>query len=95
MPEAQAKALELGLINRVAPTDKLIEEAEKLTSSLAQGPTLAFEKAKRLVHQSLDNSLQEQFDVERAAIIKSFVSQDFMIGAMAFISKQKPKFEGK
>ena len=89
------QALKYGMINHVVSADNLSDHAEKLANKLAHGPTLAYEKAKKLVHQTLNNSLEEQFEIERPAVLTSFATEDFKAGVMAFIQKEKPHFTGK
>lgn len=92
--DAQA-ALQLGLINRVVPAADLRSEALAMAQHLAQGPTLAYGRLKRLLRQSFDRDLPAQLDAERAAFVASTATADFKEGVSAFRAKRPPKFEGR
>src|SRR5215471_19494550 len=40
-----------GLVNRCVPNDQLLDTVRAMAGSVAQGPTLAFQTSKRLVHR--------------------------------------------
>lgn len=90
-----AKALELGLINSVAPADSLGAEAIKLAQKLASGPTLAYARTKELIDQSFENDLSTQLEAERRNFVASTATADFKEGVMAFVEKRKPDFKGE
>src|SRR5207247_11054387 len=45
------KALELGIVNRVVPADKLAEETYALAHQIADGPQIPIRMIKRMVNQ--------------------------------------------
>ena len=47
------KAMELGLLNRVLPADKLTEFSMAWARTLAAGPTLAYALTKRAVNKAI------------------------------------------
>jgi 2-(1,2-epoxy-1,2-dihydrophenyl)acetyl-CoA isomerase len=59
------KAREFGLVNWVVPRDGLAGATMAMARRLADGPTLALGRAKRLIRSSLDNSWDEQSHRER------------------------------
>jgi 2-(1,2-epoxy-1,2-dihydrophenyl)acetyl-CoA isomerase len=88
------KALEWGLINRVAGDNELMGEALKVANQLAEGPaSLAITRS--LYWQSPLKTYEEQLDLERAAQEKAGKTQDFMEGVGAFLQKRQAKFTGK
>ena len=88
------KALEWGLINRVAGDNELMEEAMKLANQLAEGPaSLAITRS--LYWQSPLNSYEEQLDLERASQERAGKTEDFREGVGAFLQKRPAKFSGK
>jgi len=88
------RALELGLINRVVPKVELATETQKLVARLAQGPTAAYGRTKRLINDSLNHSLAEQLLAEQECFVASSATADFAEGVNAFVAKRKPKFIG-
>jgi 2-(1,2-epoxy-1,2-dihydrophenyl)acetyl-CoA isomerase len=88
------KALEWGLINRVVEDSQLIEETQKIAQSLAEGP-MSIGLIRSLMTESIDNSYEEQLNMERQLQRKAGRSTDFTEGVMAFAQKRPAKFSGK
>jgi len=89
------RALDLGLINRVVPADRLADEAMALATKLASGPTLAYARTKALIDQSFENDLATQLEAERANFVASTATADFKEGVAAFVGKRRPEFKGE
>ena len=60
------KALDWGLINRVAADDAFAAESDALLERLANGPTLAYAGAKRQLNHWLYGRMAEQLEFEAA-----------------------------
>jgi 2-(1,2-epoxy-1,2-dihydrophenyl)acetyl-CoA isomerase len=90
-----AEALEWGLVNRVHPDAEFAGAVSGLARELAQGPTLAFGRAKLLFHQSTQESLETQMELEAQAIAASGHTEDFRNGVVAFAKKQPPTYRGR
>jgi 2-(1,2-epoxy-1,2-dihydrophenyl)acetyl-CoA isomerase len=88
-------ALEMGLVNRVVPEDELAEETEKLAVKLANSPTKALGNIKRLLNQSLHNTLTEQLRAETMSFAECVMTEDHVEGVNAFVEKRKPVFKGR
>jgi len=73
-------ALSLGLVNRVVPADKLIEEVEALARRIAKGPALAYASVKRLVHQATTAPLDVLLEAERNRWVAAAAIADFQRG---------------
>ncbi|WP_074407548.1 enoyl-CoA hydratase-related protein [Aquimarina megaterium] len=89
------EAEQLGMIYKIFETETFEEEVTKLASKLAQMPTKALGLTKRLLNQSLVNTLEEQLVIESDLQIESAESEDYAEGVNAFIEKRKPIFKGK
>lgn len=89
------EALRLGLVNRVVPAETLEAEVSALANRLAQGPTLAYGKLKRLMRESFQNTLEAQLEAERTQFMASAQTADFKEALDAFLSKRKPNFKGE
>jgi 2-(1,2-epoxy-1,2-dihydrophenyl)acetyl-CoA isomerase len=89
-----AKALEWGLINYVHPDDRLLDEATALVQRLAAGPTRSYAGSKqalnRMLYPDLDGQLTLEADLQHALAR----TRDFQEGALAFIEKREPAFQG-
>lgn len=89
-----ARALELGLVNRVVPAGTLEASAMDMARRLANGPATALGTAKRLVYAAQNATLHEQLDAEKASFISASRSDDFKEGVSAFFEKRAPRFGG-
>jgi 2-(1,2-epoxy-1,2-dihydrophenyl)acetyl-CoA isomerase len=89
------EAMEWGLINRVHPDAEFPAAVGALARELAQGPTLAFGRAKLLFHQSTQESLETQMELEAQAIAACGHTEDFKNGVTAFARKQAVSFKGR
>jgi 2-(1,2-epoxy-1,2-dihydrophenyl)acetyl-CoA isomerase len=88
------QALSWGLINRVVPDDRLLEEARVLAVKMAAGPTLSYAGTKRQLNNWLYARMDEQLELEARIQQEMADSGDFVEGAMAFAQKRPPRFGG-
>lgn len=89
------EALDIGFVNYVVPEAGLKQAADKLVQHLANGPTLAYAKAKHLLWSGQDRDFDGQLEAEKDAFANSTMTEDFVEGVMSFITKKKPEFKGK
>ena len=86
-----AEALEWGLVTQVVPDDQLTEASEALAAQLAAGPSRAFAAAKRLLHTSFEETL-EQHLAREAETIAAASQLDGVEGVRAFVEKRQAVF---
>lgn len=89
------KALEWGLIARVAEDEHLASEAVAVATSLAQGPTVALGLIRKLARDAEQSSLSDALKAERDAQRDAGRTEDFKTAVVTFLQKQQPRFEGK
>src|SRR5712692_6799453 len=94
-PVPAARALELGLVNRVAPTDQLLPAARELALKLAQLPTKAIGQAKRQLNLALSGGLEAVLEEEASGQAMAAQTYDHQEGVKAFREKRDPKFLGR
>ena len=90
-----ARALDMGLVNRVAADGEVLAQAQALAARLAQGPGIATGMIRKQVAFALENDLEAVLDLERANQSKAGHTADFMEAVRAFGEKRMPRFNGK
>jgi len=90
------EAYNRGLLNKVVPQDKVLEEAKALAKRLADGAPLAQREIMKAVRLGLETNIREGvLVIERAASKALQFSEDFKEGSRAFLEKRKPVFKGR
>jgi enoyl-CoA hydratase/carnithine racemase len=89
-----ARALELGLINRVVPAGQEVDEALVLANRMAENGPLAVRTVKRLVRRSTTQGGDAGWP-RPSEIGAVFGSKDALEGAQAFAEKRAPRFVGQ
>ena len=89
------EALLHGLINKVVPNERYLEEAMSLAAEIAERAPLAVRMGKEAVNKAFELSLSEGLEAERRAFYMLFASQDQKEGMQAFIEKRKAEWKGK
>ena len=89
------EALNFGLINRVVPVERYLEEAVKLATEIAARPPIAIQLAKQLINHAFDSHLSEGLIAEKQAFILLFTTEDQKEGMAAFLEKRTPEWKGR
>ena len=89
-----ADAEKMGMIYKVAEDANLQTEAMAVATTLAQMPTIGIGLTKRLLNQSMNNTLEEQLMLEAKIQVLAATSNDHKEGIMAFLEKRKANFQG-
>jgi enoyl-CoA hydratase/carnithine racemase len=90
-----AEAERSGLVSRVVPADKLIEEALATARKIAGLSPVSVMLTKELVNAALETTLTEGVKLERRLFHSMFALQDQKEGMAAFVEKRKPAFKGR
>ena len=90
-----AEAERAGLVSRVVPADKLLEEALAAAAKIAAQSPLAVMMNKELVNAAFETTLATGVNMERRLFHSLFAFEDQKEGMAAFIDKRKPEFKGR
>ena len=89
------EALELGIVNRVVPHERLMEETLALAERIASRSPLAIRMMKRAVYQAQTSTLRAHLDYISSQVALLSETSDHKEAARAFLEKRKPEFTGK
>jgi 2-(1,2-epoxy-1,2-dihydrophenyl)acetyl-CoA isomerase len=81
-----------GLVTRQVDDSELRAESMALAGKLAAGPSLAYGRARNLVRDAWDNTLETHMRLETEVIAELAHSHDAREGIRAFLEKRKPAF---
>lgn len=90
-----AEALQFGMVNRVVPANRWLEEALALAEEIANRAPLAVQLGKEAVNQAHELSLTQGLKAERRLFYSLFATQDQKEGMAAFLQKRKPDWKGQ
>ncbi|HZT52537.1 MAG TPA: enoyl-CoA hydratase [Stellaceae bacterium] len=90
-----AEAERSGLVSRIVPNDKLIEEAVKIAAQIATLSRPSVYAAKEAVNRAYETTLAEGVRFERRMFHAMFATEDQKEGMTAFVEKRKPSFKNR
>jgi enoyl-CoA hydratase len=85
-----AEAERSGLVSRIVPVDRLMDEALAAAEKIAAMSRPAAAMAKEAVNRAFETTLSEGMNVERNLFHSTFALEDRSEGMAAFIEKRKP-----
>jgi enoyl-CoA hydratase len=88
-----AEAERAGLVSRVVPAQKLMEEALAVAERIASYSLPVAMMAKEAVNRAYETSLAEGVRYERRLFHATFALEDQKEGMAAFVEKRKPNFK--
>jgi enoyl-CoA hydratase len=89
------EADQLGMVNRVVPVDRYLDEALKLAEEIASRAPIAVRAAKRMINQAFEGTLADGLAAEKQEFYNLFATEDQKEGMRAFIEKRKPEWKGE
>ena len=90
-----AEAERAGLVSRVVPADKLLDEALAAANQICEYSLPIVIAAKESVNRAYESTLNEGVLFERRMFHSLFATEDQKEGMSAFVEKRKPKFKHK
>jgi len=88
-----AEAERAGLVSRIVPAERLLDEALEAAATIASMPLPAVMMAKECVNRAYEASLDEGLLFERRNFHALFATEDQKEGMRAFVEKRKPDFK--
>ena len=88
-----AEAERAGLVSRVVPDDKLMEEAMAVAEKIAAASLPVAMMVKESINRAYETTLSEGVRFERRLFHAAFALEDQKEGMAAFVEKRKPKFK--
>jgi enoyl-CoA hydratase len=89
------EARDFGLVNRVVPVERYLEEALQLAAEIAARAPLAVRLGKETVNHAFESFLTDGLADERRAFYMLFASQDQKEGMQAFTEKRTASWKGE
>jgi enoyl-CoA hydratase len=94
-PIDAARALQLGIVNRVVPAAELEAETMKLAQQLASSAPLALRGILDCINVGGECGIEEGLEYESAQFGLMFATEDMREGTSAFLERRKAAFNGR
>ena len=89
-----SRAGELGLVNRVVPGERVLDEALALAGAIAANAPIAVRVTKRLMYDSLESPVSRAWQHVADELPGVLGSSDAIEGSRAFVEKRLPRWGG-
>jgi 2-(1,2-epoxy-1,2-dihydrophenyl)acetyl-CoA isomerase len=90
------EAYRIGLIDRLVPAARLVDEAIEVANQIATWPPMAMQAAKRVLQQSMESTLEEQLRNEsHGLILARRAPHDVQESRESFLQHRPPQFTGQ
>ena len=89
------EAFRIGLVQKVLPAAKLMEEAMGLAKRIASKGPIAVRLAKASLNAGLSSDFKTGLNYEVETVTQTFATEDLREGMKAFIEKRKAEFKNK
>jgi len=87
------EALAIGLVNEVAPDDRVLTRAKELARSIAELPQGAIRSDKESLLRGYGHTIEERLRIEQEMLLSMFMRKDkHSHGAGSFVDKKKPEW---
>src|SRR5690606_4421554 len=89
------EAERIGLVSRVVPRGRLMEEVRNVAEAILSKGPLAVRLAKMVVHAGFETDQRTGMILEKLAQSLLYTTEDMREGTAAFLEKRKPSFKGR
>ena len=90
-----AEAYRIGLVEKVAAPEELMDEAVKVAKTIASKAPIAIATAKSAINNGIDIDMKSASKFEIETFTAAFGSEDKTEGMAAFLEKRAPEFKNK
>lgn len=94
-PLSAQEAFANGLVNRVVPPERCLDEALELARAISARPPVAVRLAREAVRLGVETTLREGLEIERRNYLLLYDTLDQKEGMAAFLERRPPQFKGE
>jgi len=88
-------ALSWGLLNRVAPLEKLDEEVKQLADSILSKSSIAVSTGKKMFYKQLESKMEDAYAFASEIMACNMMADDVTEGVDSFINKRQVVWKGR
>ena len=88
-----SKCLDLGLANKVVPSEELMAVTVKWAESLSRKSSQSLRETKRIMRAAMTSTYEETFKLEAEANNSLHSAEDSLEAVQAFFEKREPNFK--
>jgi 2-(1,2-epoxy-1,2-dihydrophenyl)acetyl-CoA isomerase len=90
------EAHRIGLLDRLVPSERLLEETVELATQITSWPPVAMPAARRVLQQSMESDLDEQLRNESSGLLLARrAPHDVQESGDSFRERRSPRFTGQ
>jgi enoyl-CoA hydratase/carnithine racemase len=89
------EAIQIGLVNKICPPEKLMEECLSMAAMICETGPIAIQQAKYAINYGLEVDIHTGLAIESNAYWITIPTEDRLEGLKAFQEKRKPVYKGK
>jgi enoyl-CoA hydratase/carnithine racemase len=94
-PISAQRMYEIGFVNRVVPSERLLEEAERMARAIVANAPLTVRAGKKMVYRFSGLDFDADFDAADDLWEHVYLSEDAQEGPLAFKQKREPVWKGR
>jgi enoyl-CoA hydratase len=95
LPFSAEDALEWGIVNKVFPPDRLMDEVKAVARRICDNAPIAIRQAKKSLNAATDLDFSSGYRFELEAYYRTIPTKDRLEGVLAFNEKRKARFTGE
>lgn len=88
------RAHDLGLVNRLVPSERVLDEAIALADRIAENGPVAVRNSLKMLREAVDLTEAEAWPRSGELAVEVFATKDAIEGATAFTEKRAPRWTG-